>query len=166
MSDLDKTDIYERERIDYYLDGLVDLGDILSSDNKLQKISSSILHLILGTLMFTKGGIFLYNKDEESLQVLAQRGLNLEDSESNIIDKKLITNLLEKKIHLVDKKKSDSNPLFLNKILSSKLNSKIIVPLIYKNKFLGIVSLCKKFMDQKVSAMDYQILNIICHHFS
>ena len=159
-------EIYEKERIDYYLDGLVDLGDILSSENKLQKISSSILHLILGTLMFSKGGILLYNKRDKKLHVLAQRGIDIKNTDSEDIDDKLIENLLNKNIHTVKENDPDSNPFNLNKDFSSKLNSKIIVPLTYKNEFLGIVSLCKKFMDQAVSEMDHQILNIICHHFS
>ena len=138
-------EIYEKERIDYYLDGLVDLGDILSSENKLQKISSSILHLILGTLMFSKGGILLYNKRDKKLHVLAQRGIDIKNTDSEDIDDKLIENLLNKNIHTVKENDPDSNPFNLNKDFSSKLNSKIIVPLTYKNEFLGIVSLCKKF---------------------
>ena len=77
MSDPVTPEVFEKERVDYYLDGLVDLGDILTSEDKLQKISSSILHLILGTLMFSKGGILLYNQKKNVLTAFSQRGLEI-----------------------------------------------------------------------------------------
>ena len=72
-------EVFEKERVDYYLSGLVDLGDILTSEDKLQKISSSILHLILGTLMFSKGGILLYDKKKNFLTAFSQRGLDIKE---------------------------------------------------------------------------------------
>lgn len=166
MNDTVSPAVLEKERIDYYLDGLVDLGDILTSEDKLKKISSSILHLILGTLMFSKGGILLYSKRDEKLNVLSHRGLEIKKEESVLIDQTMILSLLNNSMHIIKKNEPESNPLELNQYLSSKLNPKIVVPLSYKNEFLGIVSLGKKFMNQPVSDRDLQILSIICHHFS
>ena len=166
MSNPITPEVFEKERVDYYLDGLVDLGDILTSEDKLQKISSSILHLILGTLMFSKGGILLYDKKKNVLTAFSQRGLDMKEGEEISLSKVDIEKLTEKSIFQMDSDQTKDEIDGLNQDIISKLNPKIIVPLSYKNEFLGIVSLCKKFMNQAISDMDLQILSIICHHFS
>ena len=166
MSNPITPEVFEKERVDYYLDGLVDLGDILTSEDKLQKISSSILHLILGTLMFSKGGILLYDKKKKVLTAFSQRGLNIKVGEEISLSKVDIEKLTEKSIFQMDSDQTKDEIDGLNQDIISKLNPKIIVPLSYKNEFLGIVSLCKKFMNQAISDMDLQIVSIICHHFS
>ena len=166
MSNTVTPEILEKERVDYYLDGLVDLGDILTSENKLQKISSSILHLILGTLMFSKGGILLYDKKKHALTAFSQRGVDIKEGEEISISQVDMKKLMEKSIHNIELDQTKGEINELNRDIITKLNPKLIVPLTYKNEFLGIVSLCKKFMNQAISDMDLQILSIICHHFS
>ena len=165
MSNTVTPEILEKERIDYYLDGLVDLGDILTSENKLQKISSSILHLILGTLMFSKGGILLYDKKKYALTAFSQRGVDIKEGEEISISQVDMEKLMEKSIHNIELDQTKGEINELNRDIITKLNPKLIVPLTYKNEFLGIVSLCKKFMNQAISDMDLQILSIICLHF-
>ena len=166
MSNTVTPKILEKERVDYYLDGLVDLGDILTSEDKLQKISSSILHLILGTLMFSKGGILLYDKKKHALTSFSQRGVDIKEGEEISISQVDMKKLMEKSIHNIELDQTKGEINELNRDIITKLNPKLIVPLTYKNEFLGVVSLCKKFMNQAISDMDLQILSIICHHFS
>jgi len=166
MSNSAISEVYEKERVDYYLDGLVDLGDILTSENKLQKISSSILHLILGTLMFSKGGILLNDKGKNVLKAFSQRGLNIKEGEEISLSDIDVQKLMGESIYRIDSDQTKNKIDSLGQEIITKLNPIIIVPLSYKNEFLGIVSLCKKFMNQPISDMDLQILSIICHHFS
>ena len=52
----------DNEQLDYYLSSLDELGEILIDADKAQQVGSGILRLTLGTVMASKGAIFLYNE--------------------------------------------------------------------------------------------------------
>ena len=65
------------EQLDYYLSSLDELGEILIDADKAHKVGSGILRLTLGTIMASKGAIFLYNKNTGNLTSLASKGTDV-----------------------------------------------------------------------------------------
>ena len=59
------------EQLEYYLSSLDELGEILIDAEKAQSVGAGILRLTLGTVMASKGAIFLYNKKTEELSFLS-----------------------------------------------------------------------------------------------
>ena len=55
------------EQLQYYLSSLDELGEILIDAEKAQSVGAGILRLTLGTVMASKGAIFLYNKKTDEL---------------------------------------------------------------------------------------------------
>ena len=59
------------DQLEYYLSSLNELGEILIEADKVEQVGSGVLRLTLGTIMASKGVIFLYKKEKEELSFLA-----------------------------------------------------------------------------------------------
>ncbi len=64
----------ETDQLEYYLSSLNELGEVLIDADRVESVGTGILRLTLGTIMASKGAIFLYNKKEEVV-LLTGRGL-------------------------------------------------------------------------------------------
>ena len=51
------------DQLEYYLSSLNELGEILIEADKVEQIGAGVLRLTLGTIMASKGVIFLYKKE-------------------------------------------------------------------------------------------------------
>ena len=66
---------HQTEQLEYYLSSLDELGEILIDAEKAQSVGLGILRLTLGTVMASKGAIFLYDKKEDNLSFLSAKGV-------------------------------------------------------------------------------------------
>ena len=153
----------QTDQLEYYLSSLGELGGVLIDAKKIESIGSGVLRLTLGTVMASKGAIFLYNKNEK-LSLLCSKGVSLKEKYS-----------CSNKLKLKLKKHSNTHLIFKekNKILSKEIrenlsNEKIelTIPLFHKEKFLGILCVGSKFMKQDYSTIDIKILEIIGSHLT
>ena len=64
------------DKTDYYLASLHELGEVLIKEEQTQDMGRGILRLTLGTIMASKGAIFLYDKEKEIYFSLATQGFN------------------------------------------------------------------------------------------
>ena len=63
------------DQLDYYLASLDELGEILIDADQSASVSKGVLRLTLGTVIASKGAIFLYHQTDNNLSVLASQGL-------------------------------------------------------------------------------------------
>ena len=153
----------QTDQLKYYLSSLSELGEVLIDAEKIKSVGSRVLRLTLGTIMASKGAIFLYNKSEK-LSLLCSKGVSLKEKYS-------CSNNLKLKL-----RKHSSTYLVLkekNKILSKEIREnlssaklKLVIPLFHKEKFLGILCIGSKFMKQDHSTIDIKILEIIGNHLT
>ena len=151
------------DQLEYYLSSLNELGEVLIDADRVESVGTGILRLTLGTVMASKGAIFLYNKDKE-ITLLSKRGFNLETP--LLLSSSEIENLKGYKHgHLIfskkDKKLSDKVGGYLE-----KESVRVILPLFHKNNFLGLLCLGSKFMGEKYSTIDIKILEIVASHLT
>ena len=151
-------------QLDYYLSSLDELGEILIDADKSLQVGSGILRLTLGTVMSSKGAIFLFDKKTCKMDVLVSKGSDIKQTfkpPRNIIVelKKYRHNhvLLDNGIDWID---GDLQAYVSN----SKI--KAMLPLFHKDEFLGILCIGKKFMGQSYTSSDYKILEIIANHLT
>ncbi len=149
------------EKLDYYLSSLNELGGILIDSNKIESVGVGILRLTLGTIMASKGAIFLYNKNENKLSFFTTIGFKKRKSftPSKILKKELEKNY-HSHIYVDNNKKLES----LNKKIKEEI--KIVLPLFHKDVFLGVLCVGSKFMNQKYSTTDIKVLEIISSHLT
>ena len=152
------------DQLEYYLSSLNELGEILIDADKVEQIGTGVLRLTLGTIMASKGVIFLYKKDTEELSFLASQGID--KAEPTSPPKKFVENMKKYRYgHVV----LENMPKWITgklkkQILESK--TKIILPLFHKNHMLGVMCVGNKFMGEEYSSTDVKILEIIAHHLT
>ena len=56
----------ETDQLEYYLSSLDELGEVLINADRARSVGVGILRLTLGTVMASKGAIFLYNNQAVS----------------------------------------------------------------------------------------------------
>jgi len=53
------------DQLEYYLSSLDELGEILIEADKVESVGAGVLRLTLGTIMASKGVIFLYQNEKD-----------------------------------------------------------------------------------------------------
>jgi len=151
------------DQLEYYLSSLNELGEVLIDADRVDSVGSGILRLTLGTVMASKGAIFLYNKDKE-ISLLSKRGFDLSDPISP--PQKTIETLKQHSHgHVVLPKGVKGITGALKKYLLNE-KAQILLPLFHKDTFLGLLCVGPKFMNESYSTIDKRILEIIASHLT
>ena len=66
------------DQLEYYLSSLNELGEVLIDADRVESVGTGILRLTLGTIMASKGAIFLYKKNKDVV-LLSGRGFELKN---------------------------------------------------------------------------------------
>ena len=151
------------EQLEYYLESLGELGEVLINSGEPKSIGKGILRITLGIVMASKGVIFLTEEKEKRLKVLSVQG--------NSQKKSFLLNQSEKKYL-----KSFENYAYYNgeksilnedlKLYFNSLKIKIIVPLYHKKSLIGFLCVGQKFMKQEYSMIEIKLLQIISNHLT
>ena len=152
------------DQLDYYLASLDELGEILIDADQSASVSKGVLRLALGTIMASKGAIFLYHHETDQLSVLASPGLNKQPPFSS--PKNLLNQSGKyKNTHLALKK---NQPWITGKLkkCTLELGTKILVPLFHKDRLLGLLCVGKKFMGEDYTSAEIKILEIVANHLT
>ncbi len=152
------------EQLEYYLSSLDELGEILIDADKAQQVGSGILRLTLGTIMASKGAIFLYNEKTENLTSLSSKGADVKKTFQPPKNLKVELQKHRKDHVLVDDEKKWISGHLKEYIKQAKIN--IILSLFHKDQFLGLLCIGRKFMGQSYTLSDYKILEIISNHLT
>ncbi len=155
---------HQTEQLEYYLSSLDELGEILIDAEKAQSVGLGILRLTLGTVMASKGAIFLYDKKEDNLSFLSAKGVKSYNPFTP--PKNLIKKLIDYRHSHVVLKQNERwiSGVFKKCIIESKI--KIMTPLFHKKELLGILCIGEKFMGEPYTGIDIKILEIVSNHLT
>ena len=152
------------EQLEYYLSSLDELGEILINADKTHQVGSGILRLTLGTVMASKGAIFIYDNKTENLILLSSKGADVRQIFKPPKNLKIeLQKYPHKHVLMEGSKKWISGEL---KKYIAKAKIKTILPLFHKDQFLGLLCIGRKFMGESYTASDYKILEIISNHLT
>ena len=155
----------DKDQFEYYLSSLDELGEILIEADQIESVSSGILRLTLGTIMASKGAIFVFDRDNSVLSELTSISIK-EQFKDCTLSEKFVENISSYQYsHFEFDNSIDWIEDDLRNYLKSS-NSKIIIPLFHKSKLLGILCIGEKFMSEKFTDIDYKILEIISNHLT
>ena len=151
-------------QLEHYLSSLDELGEILIEADKVESVGAGVLRLTLGTIMASKGVIFLYQNEKDELSFLAAQGIDKAEPISP--PKKLVENIKTYRYsHIIlENIPKWITGKFKKHIVESK--TKVILPLFHQNRMLGVLCIGKKFMGEEYSNADIKILEIIAHHLT
>lgn len=152
------------DQLDYYLTSLDELGEVLIDADKSESVGKGILRLTLGTIMASKGAIFLYEQTNGELSLLAAQGLK--NPKPFSAPKKLVEQSEKNRHgHIL----LDSFPKWITgglKKCLAETSGKILIPLFHKDHLLGLLSVGKKFMGEAYTDAEIKILEIIANHLT
>jgi len=155
----------DKDQFEYYLSSLDELGEILIEADQIESVSSGILRLTLGTIMASKGAIFVFDRDNSVLSELTSISIK-EQFKDCTLSGKFVENISSYQYsHFEFDNSIDWIEGDLRNYLKSS-NSRIIIPLFHKSKLLGILCIGEKFMSEKFTDIDYKILEIISNHLT
>ena len=155
----------DKDQFEYYLSSLDELGEILIEADQIESVSSGILRLTLGTIMASKGAIFVFDRANSVLSELSSISIK-EQFSSCTLSKTFIEKISSYQYsHFEFDSSIDWIKGNLKNYLESS-SSKIIIPLFHKSKLLGILCIGEKFMSEKFTDIDYKILEIISNHLT
>ena len=152
------------DRLDYYLASLDELGEILIDADQSASVSKGVLRLTLGTVMASKGAIFLYHHEGDQLSILAAQGLKKETPLSS--PRNLSGQCLKHRYGHIE---LDKNQSWITGELKKgilELGAKILVPLFHKDRLLGLLCVGKKFMGESYTSAEIKILKIVANHLT
>ena len=152
------------DRLDYYLASLDELGEILIDADQSASVSKGVLRLTLGTVMASKGAIFLYHHEGDQLSILAAQGLKKENPLSS--PRNLSGQCLKHRYGHIE---LDKNQSWITGELKKgilELGAKILVPLFHKDRLLGLLCVGKKFMGESYTSAEIKILKIVANHLT
>ena len=156
-------DIDSSDQLNYYLESLGELGEVLINSKKPKSIGNGLLRLTLGTVMASKGAIFLSEKKTNRFSILVSQGLKKNDpfyvNESFNKELGKIKGFLTYDPSL-DWIEGDC------KTYLDELKINIIVPLFHKKLMIGILCIGQKFMGQRFSSTELKLLQIIANHLT
>jgi len=155
----------ETDQLEYYLTSLDELGEVLIDADKIESVASGILRLTLGTVMASKGAIFIFQGIENSFQTLSSIGVKNKKHTLPITD----GFLNEIKNYQYGHLNFKSSPSWIKGDLKKYINEnklKTIIPLFHKNRLLGVLYIGEKFMSESYTNVDFKILEIVANHLT
>ena len=147
----------KNDQLEYYLNSLNELGEVLIDAGDIHSVGSGILRLTLGTVMASTGSVLLYNK-EKNFSFLAGQGIK--NKEGFSFTEKTIDHLKKYRHGHITLNNTPSwiTGKLKNHIAESKFY--ILLPLFHKELFLGLLCVGNKFMGETYSNNDIKILLI------
>ena len=82
----------DKDLFEYYLSSLDELGEILIEADQIESVSSGILRLTLGTIMASKGAIFVFDRTNSVLSELTSISIK-EKFSSCTLPEKFVKNI-------------------------------------------------------------------------
>ena len=156
-------DIDLSDQLNYYLDSLGELGEVLINSKEPKSVGNGLLRLTLGTIMASKGAIFLSENEKNLFSVLVSQGLK--KNSSFYTSESFKDELGKIKSYLTyDPSLEWIDGDFKTYLDTLKIN--IIVPLYHQKLMIGILCVGQKFMGQKFTNTELKLLQIIANHLT
>ena len=154
----------ELKKILYNISALADLGqEVTSADNFNIKIRS-VLYVIMGTFVASKGAILFYEKDKDVLTSLAQKGFDGEYPPCLSISPEQIGDLKKNEAYGLGDDIPDMLREYTNELRLA--GTEIFVPLWARDEFIGAILLSKKVTSEPYTPEDFELLKIIAHQIA
>ena len=152
-------DIDASDQLEYYLNSLGELGNVLIDSNEQSSVGNGLLRLTLGTIMSSKGAIFLFDDKTNQISVLASQGLK---NNNSFTPPPTLKRELEKiRHHYMTYQSENSWVSGILKDYVDELKVKAIVPLFHKKLLIGMLCIGKRFMGKSFSDTEIKLLKII-----
>ncbi|HBR17714.1 MAG: hypothetical protein A3G39_08185 [Deltaproteobacteria bacterium RIFCSPLOWO2_12_FULL_43_16] len=166
MHTMKNTDL-RLEKLLFTLDALAELSEELTSPKDFHRIMRSSLYMVMGNFAASKGAIFQFDQQKKIFKTMATKGLSALHEFTMQLSEETLRKLTGFKtpIDLHDKEKSS---LFLAEEKSEfhNMHARVLMPLVVKENFLGLISIGKKFANEDYTQDDFKLMAVMAHHIA
>lgn len=137
----------------FNLSALADLGEEITSEKNFQEKLQSLLYVVMGTFLASKGAITCQERSGEQIAFVSRKGfdnLSLDD-----IDLGFVRAAGKNEPYRID-----NDPTLMT------AGVEIITPLWVRNEFIGTIMLSRKFTSEPYTTEDFEILKVIAHQIA
>ena len=154
--------------VNFFLKVLLELEAILSDEQDFITNCHGFLQQLMGTMLISKGGILLFDPEDNRLVLKISNGVDEVGTRLNVPPDTFQQMLsLKNELILPQAPPAELKPFFLDSAyLLDKIESYIWVPLRVKDTLLGFLSLGDRFGEDEYSAKDLKILKVAAHLLS
>jgi putative nucleotidyltransferase with HDIG domain len=134
----------------FNLSALADLGEEITSEKDFQEKLQSLLYVVMGTFLVSKGAITCHDRSADKIVFVARKGF--ENLSLDNIDLGFLRAAEKNEPYLID-----DDPAL------TEAGVEIITPLWVRNEFIGTIMLSRKFTSEPYTQEDFDILRVISH---
>src|SRR6266508_545770 len=156
------------QRLLHTFAALADLGQEIANTADFEEMLRACFHLLLGSLAIRRGALTEYNRDRGHLRIAAMRGLSESGpSELSLADDhaQQLT-ILGSSLSLADATKEAERFLQDHKRLFAAVEIDLLVPLVVRERLIGVVLLGEKASGEKFTDEDLEIICSLARHIA
>jgi hypothetical protein len=146
---------------------LADLGQEIAGTNDFEEMARTSLHLLLGTLAIRRGALAEYSEDERVLKFIAIRGLGERTPEDILLDEddlQSLSHLGLQGFHILGEEIAPHRFIDTHLPEFDFTRFELLVPLIVRGQFTGIILLGKKASGEPFSSEDLETIHAMARH--
>lgn len=162
MSDVD----YRLERLIFNLGTMADLAEELTSPKDFHKIVKSSLYMIMGNFSASHGAIFQFDHDRKILKPIASKGIGEICGFAIRLDEETVNGLISLKTSIDINDEKAASLLAAGKNDWDNIKARILIPLVVREDFLGLIAVGEKFSGEDYTEDDFRLLSAIAHHIA
>src|SRR5258708_27252634 len=151
----------QQQKLIHTFAALADLGQEIADSNDFDEMVRTSLHLLLGTLAIRRGAVAEYDPQRQLLKFVATRGLGDEPLPEPRVDRDFVHGMLA--LRLSGFSLEENVPAFepfalRNKHLLESFGIDLVVPLVVRTSFSGIIFVGGKASGEPLTAEDRDIV--------
>ena len=154
------------QRLIHTFGALADLGQEIANTQDFEEMLRNSFHLLLGSLAIRRGAVAEYDRDRGQLRVVASRGLG----QSQVPDSPLSTDHARElassgpSLTLDDATKEAARFLEDHKHPFGSVEIELLVPLVVRERLIGVVLLGEKASGEKFTDEDLEVVSALARH--
>ena len=154
------------QRLLHAFAALADLGQEIADTGDFEEMLSASFHLLLGSLAIRRGAVGEFDRGEGQLRLVAARGLG----DSNVLalpfSKEHARHLasLGSALSLTDATKEAARFLEDHKAVFATVEIDVLVPLVVRDRLIGLVLLGEKASGEKFTDEDLEVISALSRH--
>ncbi|MFN2576893.1 MAG: HD-GYP domain-containing protein [Pyrinomonadaceae bacterium] len=154
------------QRLLHTFSALADLGQEIAAAGDFDEMLRTSFHLLLGSLAIRRGAVAEYDRQECRLRLVTTRGfpemLQGDLSFSNDHARELAS--LGSSISLIDASREAARFLEDHKEVFARVEIDIVLPLVVRDRLIGLVLLGEKASGDKFTEEDLEVLTALSRH--
>lgn len=155
------------KRLMFSIASLVDLGQEATSSKGLSEKMKSALYVITGTFSVPTGALFAYNRQRGSMELLADKGHkdhNRKEVRLSVLPGHIKHFHANEPLSIHELAKTSF--FEKNKIVITKLRTRLFIPLFAKDEFVGAIALGKKLGRESFRQNEKDVLRVVAHQMA